>query len=152
MPASDVFRKLQLKDQRTIHVLDAPESFEKELKSLKGSTVLRRVGAEPVEFALAFVTRQPELERHAKTLATNSIEGDVVLWFAYPKGSSRRYRSELSRDGGWQALGDLGFEGVRMVAIDEDWSAVRFRRTGFIKSMKRDTSRAMSRDGKRRTS
>ena len=38
-----------------------------------------------------------------------------------------------------QGLGDLfvirgaGFESVRMVAIDADWSAVRFRRLNFIK-------------------
>jgi aryl carrier-like protein len=28
----------------------------------------------------------------------------------------------------------LGFDSVRMVAIDEDWSALRFRRVEFIKS------------------
>ena len=34
-------------------------------------------------------------------------------------------------------MGDAGFEPVRMVAIDEDWSAVRFRRVEFIKTMNR---------------
>ena len=34
-------------------------------------------------------------------------------------------------------MGKAGFEGVRMVAIDEDWSAVRFRRVEFIKTMTR---------------
>lgn len=147
---SPVFTKLQLKDQSPIHVLDAPESFAPELRALRGVEVLRAVGTESVAFALAFVTTQSQLERHAKALAKRSIPGDVVLWIAYPKGSSKRYRSELSRDGSWQVLGDLGFEGVRMVAIDEDWSALRFRRAAFIKSLKRDPSRAMSSAGKAR--
>jgi hypothetical protein len=148
---SPVFTKLQLKDQKRIHVLDAPESFEKELRALKGVQVLRAVGQEPVEFAIAFVTKQADFERHAKALVKKSVEGDVVLWIAYPKGTSRRYKSELSRDSGWQVLGDLGFEGVRLVAIDEDWSALRFRRAAFIKSLKRDAKRAMSSEGKGRS-
>ncbi len=37
-----------------------------------------------------------------------------------------------------------------MVAIDEDWSALRFRRAEFIKTMKRDPSRAGSGQGKAR--
>ncbi len=47
-------------------------------------------------------------------------------------------------------LGKLGFEGVRQVAIDEDWSALRFRRVEFIKTMSRDKKRAMSELGKAR--
>jgi hypothetical protein len=38
-----------------------------------------------------------------------------------------------------------------MVAIDADWSALRFRRAERIKSMRRDASRALSAQGKRRT-
>jgi hypothetical protein len=34
-------------------------------------------------------------------------------------------------------MGKAGFEPVRMVAIDEDWSALRFRRVEFIKTMNR---------------
>jgi hypothetical protein len=48
-------------------------------------------------------------------------------------------------------LGAAGFEGVRMVAIDEDWTAVRFRRAEFIKTMTRGSEWAMSARGKART-
>ena len=34
-------------------------------------------------------------------------------------------------------MGEAGFRAVRMVAIDEDWSALRFRRSEFIKNMTR---------------
>jgi len=50
------------------------------------------------------------------------------------RGRIKKYTCDISRDNGWQALGELGFEGVRMVAIDEDWSAVRFRRAEYIKT------------------
>jgi hypothetical protein len=51
------------------------------------------------------------------------------VWVAYPKKASRRYGCEFDRDTGWQALGDAGFEPVRQVAIDEDWSALRCRQS-----------------------
>ncbi|MBP1154450.1 MULTISPECIES: hypothetical protein [unclassified Paenibacillus] len=50
-----------------------------------------------------------------------------MLWFAYPKKTSKKYKADISRDEGWQPLIDLGFEGVRLAAIDDDWSDIRFR-------------------------
>ena len=144
------FDKLNLKDQKQILVMNAPESFEPELKSLRGVTVVRDLkNAGEVEFALAFVIKQKEVDTLGKTIAKKA-QGDAVVWFAYPKGSSKKYKSEINRDAGWQVLGDAGFEPVRMVAIDEDWSAVRFRRVDFIKSLTRGKEHRMSAQGKAR--
>jgi len=144
------FDKLNLKDQKQILVLNSPESFEPELKSLRGITVVRDLkNAGDVEFALAFVTKQKEVDTLGKAIAKKA-QGDAVVWFAYPKGSSKKYKSEINRDAGWQVLGDAGFEPVRMVAIDEDWSAVRFRRADFIKSLTRGKEHRMSAQGKAR--
>ena len=67
-----------------------------------------------------------------------------------PKGTSKNYKCEFNRDTGWKILGELGFEPVRMVAIDADWSALRFRRAEFIKTMIRDAKYALSAEGKKR--
>ena len=135
---------------RTIFVLDAPKSFEAEVEQLEGVDVRRTLSSSTdVTFLLAFVMRKPQVDAVAGKLAR--IPGDPVIWFAYPKGTSKRYKSEIDRDTGWAALGAAGFEGVRMVAIDEDWSAARFRRAEFIKTMRRDSAHALSRTGKART-
>jgi len=76
------------------------------------------------------------------------LEGDATLWFAYPKGTSRRYTCDFNRDTGWDAVGRIGFEPVRQVALDEDWSALRFRRAEFIKSLRRAPERALSARGR----
>jgi len=150
MAAPGVFGKLNLKEQQEIVVLDAPASFEAEVARLKGVVVHRKAPKNAgVAFALAFVKRQVEVEAAAKALTRNA-EGDVVLWFAYPKGSSKKYTCDFNRDTGWAALGAAGFEPVRMVAIDEDWSAVRFRRAGFIKTLTRDKVHALSALGRKR--
>lgn len=145
-----LFNKLNWKGQSDIVVLNAPEGFDRELDALQGVTVHRdAAGLERVGFALAFVMTNAELQAAADAVLSKA-QGDAVVWFAYPKGTSKRYRCEFNRDSGWAPLGAAGFEGVRQVAIDEDWSALRFRRVEFIKSMKRDASRAATEQGRAR--
>lgn len=150
MPVSAVFKKLNLKDQSMIVVIDAPASFEPELATLEGIVVQRTLDAVgELAFSLAFVTRQEQIDALADQIAAKA-RGDAVVWFAYPKGSSKRYRCDFNRDRGWDALGAAGFEPVRQVAIDEDWSALRFRRVEYIKTMTRTTLRPLSQDGQQR--
>lgn len=145
-----LFKKLNLKGQTDIVVLNAPGGFDRELDALQGVTVHRAAAdLDRVAFALAFVMTNAELQAAADAVLAKA-QGDAVVWFAYPKGTSKRYRCEFNRDSGWAPLGAAGFEGVRQVAIDEDWSALRFRRVEHIKTMKRDASRAATEQGKAR--
>src|SRR4051812_49195533 len=113
--ALTTFQKLNLKDQKQIVVLNVPASFEPELKSLRGVAIQRDLkSAAQIEFFLAFVTKQKEVDTLGKAIAKKA-QGDAVVWLAYPKGSSKKYKSEINRDSGWQVLGDAGFEPVRMV-------------------------------------
>ena len=133
----NTFSKLNLKDQTDIVIVNAPESFEREIASLKGVTVRRSMSdAKQIEFSLTFATRQKEVDSLAKTVGRKAA-GDAIVWIAYPKKSSKKYTCEFNRDSGWPSMGEAGFEPVRMVAIDEDWSALRFRRAEFIKNMTR---------------
>jgi hypothetical protein len=129
-----LFKKLNLGTHDEIVVFNAPDSFESELKQLKGVNIVRDPSRpKAIRFGLAFAMTQAQLDRASKLLATGS-EGDAVLWFAYPKGTSKRYVCEFNRDAGWGVIRAAGFESVRMVAIDEDWSALRFRRLEYVKS------------------
>jgi hypothetical protein len=148
-----LFKKLNLKDQPELVILNAPKSFDVELEQLQGLKIIRDLkGVQKVQFALIFATRQAEVDLAAKAIA-GRLQGDAVVWFAYPKGSSKKYRCEFNRDTGWAALGELGLEPVRQVAIDEDWSALRFRRVTFIKTMTRSfalTPEGRAKAGKKR--
>jgi hypothetical protein len=148
---SDLWKKLNLEDQPEIVLLDAPASFEPSVQALAGVAVHRKLaGRSKVSFLLAFVTARRRLEKLAKS-AAKKAEGDAIVWIAYPKKSSKRYTCDFSRDSGWEPFGEAGFEAVRQVAIDEDWSALRFRRVEYIKTMKRDQKRAMTKAGKAKT-
>ena len=125
-----------MKLQRKIVVINAPASFAPELAALTGVVVLRDLKkAKAVHFAIAFATKQAEVDALSRALAAKA-EGDALLWFAYPKGASKKYPCEFNRDTGWDVLRSAGFDTVRAVAIDADWSALRFRRVEFIKVAK----------------
>lgn len=142
--------KLQLKDQKEVVLLSAPPTVELGLDDLHGVRIVTDLrDAGPVGFALAFVTTQQALDEAARALIARA-DGDAVLWFAYPKASARRYTCEFTRDTGWQVLGDAGYEPVRQVAIDADWSALRFRKVEYIRTLRRDPRRALSREGQTR--
>jgi hypothetical protein len=130
---SGIFKKLNLKNQAEILVLNAPESFESELAALEETRVRRSLEeVEGIDFALAFASRQAEVDALAPALAAKA-RGDALLWFAYPKASSKKYTCDFNRDTGWSALAAVGYRPVRQVAIDEDWSALRFRRDDYVR-------------------
>lgn len=147
----DVFKKLNFKDQSEILVINHPASFQPNLDAMEGLTKIQTDVAKAVKihFAIVFVTKQNELDTLATQIAPKT-EGDALVWFAYPKGTSKKYKCEFNRDNGWDVLGKLDFEVVRQVAIDEDWSALRFRRVEYIKTMTRNEKMALSKEGKAR--
>jgi hypothetical protein len=130
-----LFKKLNLGTHNVVLVLNAPASFEPELAALTGVTVRRSVPKQ-CAFAMAFVITQAELDAASGKLSA-ACRGDAILWMVYPKGTSKKYHCEFNRDSGWAVLAAAGFEPVRMVAIDEDWSALRFRRMDYIKTLAR---------------
>lgn len=149
---STLFKKLNLTNQNPILVLNQPDTFGTELQQLENVKVIRKTHRQKkVGFGIAFAITQQDLDHRSQQLI-ESIEGDAILWIAYPKGTSKQFRCEFNRDNGWTILGNAGFEPVRQVSIDSDWTALRFRKVEHIKSLNRRTSMAISTEGKQRTS
>lgn len=143
-----LFKKLNLTHQPMIHVLNAPDSFTPELVALTGIEIRSELKG-VTNFALAFAITQAEVDAASRQIAAFA-KGDAIVWMAYPKGASRKYKCEFNRDTGWSALGEAGYEAVRQVAIDEDWSALRFRKVEFIRSITRNPAGAISAAGRAR--
>jgi hypothetical protein len=104
------FGKLNLKDHKEILVLNAPDTFEKEIRGLRDVRVFRRIeDMKALAFALSFVTQRGELHRLSRKLSAKAA-GDAILWFALPK----RYVEEIFvrfQSGRW--LGGAASSGVR---------------------------------------
>lgn len=152
MTVTPLFKKLNFKQHKEILILNSPTEFETELNAIKDRTTVKTdiKSVSDIEFVLIFINTQTEIDK-TTPLIDKKLKGDGIVWFAYPKGTSKKYKAEINRDNGWETLGKSGFEGVRQVAIDEDWSALRFRKVEFIKTMKRRTDFAMTEKGKQKT-
>ncbi len=133
---SALWKKLNLATQSPVYLLNAPASFQSNTATLDVPVKTSLTAGKSAPFVLAFATQQKQVDQLAERLA-KSTSGDAVIWIAYPKGTSKNYKCDFNRDTGWTQLGVHGFEPVRQVAIDDDWSALRFRRVEFIKTMTR---------------
>ena len=144
-----VFKKLNLKNQKEVVAINAPESFQVNLESIAGeaAVITSLQDLSEIEFILLFVTKQSEIDALIPLVAP-FLKGDALLWMCYPKGTSKKYKCDFNRDTGWTIMGTYDLETVRMVAIDEDWSALRFKKVNFIKTMKRSSVHALSEKGR----
>ncbi|AYA36816.1 hypothetical protein D3Y59_06950 [Hymenobacter oligotrophus] len=135
--------KMLLKPGTVVLVLQLPADLQPLLADMRAqcTVVADAAAADNVDAALVFATQQAEIDQLAPQVAAVAA-GDAAVWFAYPKGTSKMYRCDFNRDTGWAPLHALGFEPVRQIAIDDDWSALRFRRVEYIKQMTRATRRA----------
>lgn len=142
-----VFKKLNYKAQKVIVSINSPSSFEINLNTMKSfANISKKIDSE-IEFFIGFAITQSDLNQMIEAAAPN-LKGDAVFWLCYPKMSSKKYTCEFNRDTGWNAIGKYNMEPVRGVAIDEDWSALRFRKIEFIKNFTRDAKHALSEKGK----
>jgi len=132
------FKKLNYKEHKQILVLNAPQSFHEELNVMAGFAAVIKSENEiqEIEFAIVFVTKQHEIDEIIPRIYPK-LKGDAILWFCYPKATSKKYKCDFNRDTGWGGFRKLKLETIRLVAIDEDWSALRFRKIEFIKTMTR---------------
>ncbi|MGL4630157.1 MAG: hypothetical protein ACRCVT_03040 [Leadbetterella sp.] len=148
-----LLKKLNFKGQSTILVINCPKSLMTEIEDFKSYTnIITEVDTQDkTQFLMCFVTKLIEIEDLARKIPQYIVE-DAIIWMCYPKGSSKNFTCEFNRDNGWAALGSMGLEPVRMVAIDDDWSGLRFRNVEKIKSITRRESYALTKEAKIRTS
>ena len=106
--------KLQLKEGETVRLVNAPDDLDLGL-----ATASR--GSDAV---LVFVRNRAELEQHSQTALDHAVD-DRLTWIAYPKAG--QLDTDLNRDILWELLDGKGVRPVRQVALDDTWSALRFR-------------------------
>lgn len=144
-----VIKKLQFKDQgQPVLIINAPKAYDEVAASFEGE-VHKQAEIENYDFVQVFGASNEELQLNAKN-AVGFVKEDGLLWLCYPKKSSKAYKgSDCSRETVTGMLADEGYEPVRQIAIDEDWSALRFRKPDNIKKMTRNF--AVTEKGKERT-
>ena len=112
-------QKLQLKAGQSLKLVNSPAGYDSFLASEGIGT------AESSDAVLIFTNSLAEVEQIVPP-AFKSVSADALVWVAYPKGSSG-IKTDVNRDRLWDALKPTGWRPVRQIAMDNVWSALRFR-------------------------
>ena len=123
--STPLFKKLGLKEGFLCYLINAPEHyldwFETLDLDLKINETLK---SKSTDFIHAFCTTQKELEHTVKDLIP-FLKIDGMLWISWPKGSSK-IKTELKREPIREYLLVNGLVDVKVAAIDNDWSGLKF--------------------------
>jgi hypothetical protein len=109
-------QKLNLKSGMKARVVGKPADVD-----LSDVAVTSSASADAV---IVFAKTLAEVDAKAGPVVSAGKE-DRIAWLAYPKAG--KLDTDLNRDIVWKHMLKKGVQAVRQVAIDEVWSALRFR-------------------------
>jgi len=112
-------KKLGIKPESRSLLVGASAEVTKEL-----GVTAKESGREPLDFALLFVKSKAELAQQFSRLATK-LQPAGMLWVGWPKKASG-VASDLSEDVVRKIGLAAGLVDVKVCAIDETWSGLKF--------------------------
>ena len=86
--------------------------------------ILIKMDSETADFIHLFCTTFDELKEVADNYK-NALKKNGLLWVSWPKGKSS-IKTDLKRDMIREYLIEIGLVDVKVAAIDEDWSGLKF--------------------------
>lgn len=116
---SPLAKKLNLKPGMRVAVISAPDDL---MLDLAGAEVV--TAADVTDAVVAFAIDDDDVERVSGPVV-DVASRDGISWIAYPK--ARQLDTTLTRDTLRFRFADDGVHAIRQVAIDQTWSAVRYR-------------------------
>ena len=117
-------KKLGIKEQSRLAFVNAPKNFQTYLGRLPaGAEVVKRL-TKPLDLVLLFVTSERALARDFARLS-DKLATNGMIWIAWPKKSSG-VATDLSFERVQRIGLDAGLVDVKICAIDETWSGLKF--------------------------
>jgi len=130
-------KKLHYKDYNPVLITGIPVEFYDIQKLFTGIADFHCQPQKKIKykFVLSFVKTLKDVE-WLSTEILPYLDDNATFWVSYPKKTSKKFKSEITRNFGWDSLKINGYEGVSMIAIDNDWSAFRFKHISKITRLK----------------
>lgn len=117
-------KKLGIKENYQCAFLRAPKDFTRKLGPLPESVKVGRSATGTKDFVLLFAGSEAML-RHEFAAAMSVLKPEAMLWVAWPKKSSG-VATDLTFDNVQRIGLDSGLVDVKICAIDETWSGLKF--------------------------
>ena len=117
-------KKLGVKPNQRIALVNAPNDFAKVLGRLpENAAIVKRLDG-PLDLILLFVDREQTLTKQFPILA-NKLQSNGMIWVAWPKKSSGVATDLVFEK--VQHIGlDCGLVDVKICAVDDVWSGLKF--------------------------
>lgn len=123
--------KLLLKPGQRVAVVNAPEGYVEGMGPLPGGVQISESLQGTYDVVQIFLRDKAAVDRHAPAAIAATNPGGV-LWLSYPKKTGA-IKTDITRDHGWETVYAAGWRPVTQIALDETWSALRFRPTEDVK-------------------
>jgi hypothetical protein len=114
-----------IKPGNTLLLLDAPAGYQAQIGRLPARVTVSANLQGPADVIQCFVSNRKELE-DALPRAKAALAPKGSLWITYPKLTSR-LAGDLNRDTINAYAMTIGLQGIAMISIDDDWSALRLK-------------------------
>lgn len=125
MEISSLAKKLHLKENYKLCIINAPDGYIEMLTPLPaGATVDKALEGE-YDFIQLFVQWQKDLAPFAPQFKGH-LGKKGALWLCYPKQSAK-VGTDITRDKGWDAAWAEGLQGCSLISINDVWSAMKFK-------------------------
>jgi hypothetical protein len=118
-------KKLRLQAGQKALLINPPQGYLQALGELPEGVQVTTQPDGSYDFVQLFVKDRSELEQFGPA-AFQAVKYDGLLWVCYPKQTGK-IKSDLNRDSLWKLMQPTGLSPVMQIAIDETWSALRFR-------------------------
>lgn len=122
---SPLAKKLQVKPGKHWLLFNAPANYLTLLEPLPDGAIVSYEAKGNFDGVQLFVKNSPELIESLK-IVVRVLRPDTVFWVIYPKKNSG-IESDLEMMSNWDELSKYGYGGVASVAVNETWTALRFR-------------------------
>jgi hypothetical protein len=117
-------KKLGVKPNQRIALVNAPTDFAKVLGRLPENAAIVKRPSGPLDLILLFVDREQTLAKQFPILA-NKLQSNGMIWVAWPKKSSGVATDLVFEK--VQRIGlDCGLVDVKICAVDDVWSGLKF--------------------------
>jgi agmatine/peptidylarginine deiminase len=125
MSDKSIAQKLFIKPGNKFLLVNPPAGYIAQMGQLPEGTILMSDSSCLVEVIQVFVTNRLELETQLPKLK-EWLAPKGMIWVTYHKGTSKM-KTDINRDTINAYAGSLGLQGVAMISIDDDWSALRLK-------------------------
>jgi hypothetical protein len=131
MEESKLAKKLQIKPAHRVLLVNAPANYNDLLQPLPREAQLLTKAEGTYDVIQLFVMNSKDLQRDLLWLQDH-LRPDTIFWITYPKKSSG-IESDLEMMQSWDETSKYGLSGVAAAAINETWTALRFRPSSQVK-------------------